>query len=218
MAGTLAGTTKESCRRHAAVRTMALLLLSLAYLLLSSGTVASSLDTVDESYTFEQFSVDFGKAYSDKELVHRKGVFEQNLRRILEHNANANKSHVLGVNHFMDLESHELPRGYDKSFHASWKGASMILKSQHQLDLPFDIDDVSTLPKSVDWRTHGVVTPVKHQGSCGSCWAFASTTVLESHIALETNVLDTLSVQELVSCVDNPRNCGGREYIYIACC
>ncbi len=33
-----------------------------------------------------------------------------------------------------------------------------------------------------------------------SCWAFASTTVLESHLALETGVLYTLAVQELVSC------------------
>lgn len=77
------------------------------------------------------------------------------------------------------------------------------------MDIPFDIDDVSTLPKSVDWRAHGVVTPVKNQGICGSCWAFASTAVLESHIAIRTGVLYTLSVQELVSCVPNPRNCGG---------
>ena len=77
------------------------------------------------------------------------------------------------------------------------------------MDLPFDIDDVSTLPKSVDWRTHGVTTPVKNQGMCGSCWAFASTAVLESHIAIRTGVLYSLSMQELVSCVPNPRHCGG---------
>jgi len=118
----------------------------------------------------------------------------------------------LGINHFTDLQSHEIPRGYDKSFHASWNNGvsnSDAFLKKHQMELPFDIDDVSTLPKSVDWRTHGVVTPVKSQGFCGSCWAFASTTVLESHIALQTNVLYTLAVQELVSCVDNPRSCGG---------
>jgi cathepsin L len=37
----------------------------------------------------------------------------------------------------------------------------------------------------------------------------ASTAVLESHIALQTGKLYTLSPQELVSCVQNPEHCGG---------
>ena len=69
------------------------------------------------------------------------------------------------------------------------------------------------LPESVDWRTHypPVVTPIKDQGHCGSCWAFAATAVLESHAALSSNhgELVSLSPQELVSCAPNPNHCGG---------
>ena len=54
-----------------------------------------------------------------------------------------------------------------------------------------------------------MTTPVKSQGQCGSCWAFASTAVLESHIAIQTGYLYDLSPQELVSCAKNPYHCGG---------
>ena len=45
------------------------------------------------------------------------------------------------------------------------------------------------LPESVDWRTKGVVNPIKSQSACGCCWAFATTSALESHVALATGNL-----------------------------
>jgi len=68
---------------------------------------------------------------------------------------------------------------------------------------------IASLPASVDWRTKNVVTPAKDQGGCGSCWAFSTAEVLESHIAIQTGKLFTLSEQEFVSCTPNPDECGG---------
>mmetsp|Transcript_147923 Transcript_147923/g.474955 ORF Transcript_147923/g.474955 Transcript_147923/m.474955 type:complete len:122 (+) Transcript_147923:471-836(+) len=67
------------------------------------------------------------------------------------------------------------------------------------------------IPQEWDWRTvlPSVVSPVKNQGSCGSCWAFAATSVLESAVALATGTLIELSPQQIASCTPNPQECGG---------
>ena len=44
------------------------------------------------------------------------------------------------------------------------------------------------LPATYDARNEGIVTPAKNQGSCGSCWAFATVGAMESHLLKELGV------------------------------
>jgi C1A family cysteine protease len=63
---------------------------------------------------------------------------------------------------------------------------------------------VTATPPTLDWRNiNGVsyITPVKNQGSCGSCWAFAVTGALESQVMIDSAGMPMdLSEQILLSC------------------
>ena len=60
---------------------------------------------------------------------------------------------------------------------------------------------------SIDWVAAGKVHPVKDQGSCGSCWAFAAVAIMESMEMIQNGApsITRLSEQEGVDCTSNDR-------------
>ena len=53
----------------------------------------------------------------------------------------------------------------------------------------------SALPARWDWRDFGIVTPVKNQGKCGSCWSFSTVGVMESHFMMKYGQFRNMSEQ-----------------------
>jgi len=160
-----------------------------------------------ENYTFEQYLEEFNIKYHPSEISARKAIFDSELTRIRAHNAK-NASWKEGVSKFTTMTADE-----KKTFFGRNKGAAQAqrknLKSSQPLPKDFKLRSVDQLPTSVDWRESGIVTAVKDQGHCGSCWAFASTAVVESHVAKNTGLLFDLSVQQMAMCAPNPDACGG---------
>lgn len=67
------------------------------------------------------------------------------------------------------------------------------------------------IPSEVNWVAEGKVSPVQNQGSCGSCWAFAVTSAVETAYAIKHNSqqVPKLSEQQMVSCSTQNYGCGG---------
>jgi C1A family cysteine protease len=68
----------------------------------------------------------------------------------------------------------------------------------------------TALPASFDWRNQNnqnMVTPIKNQGQCGSCWAFGTVAPLESKIKMATGKDVNISEQYLLSCNQNGWDC-----------
>jgi len=70
-------------------------------------------------------------------------------------------------------------------------------------------DPNQILVDDVDWRTKGLVTSVKNEGQCGSCWAFSTVTSIECAWGLHVkkNAV-SLSAQELIDCSGSYGNYG----------
>lgn len=65
------------------------------------------------------------------------------------------------------------------------------------------------LPASFDWRAVTGCPPIRNQGGCGSCWAFATVGALECNVLIVDGEVVDISEQWLVSCNDDGWGCGG---------
>jgi cathepsin F len=64
-------------------------------------------------------------------------------------------------------------------------------------------------PLSYDWRTYGVVSAVKNQGTCGDCFAFASVSNIESLYAIKYGLLYNFAEQQILDCDPYDYGCNG---------
>jgi len=69
--------------------------------------------------------------------------------------------------------------------------------------------NLQSIPLSFDWRSKGAVGVVKNQGSCGSCWSFASAANIEGLYYRKYGVLKNFSEQQLIDCSSANYACNG---------
>ncbi|XP_054166525.1 procathepsin L-like [Oppia nitens] len=177
----------------------------IALIVLIGTVIASNITPEEIDIQFKEFKTTFNRNYSTaEEEGKRRAVFEFNYNRILDHNSAADgglHSFRLGVNQFADLTNDEFKKQMN----------GFRRKKRTLGTLSYKADTKQVLPETVDWRTKGVVTPIKNQEQCGSCWAFSAVASIEGQHALSTKKLVSLSEQNLVDCssAEGNQGCNG---------
>ena len=120
--------------------------------------------------SFGAFLRHTGKQYGGAERLHRLGVYTANVERIRAHNAAGKSAYTLGLNPFADMTTEEFREamfGAQPSDLLELRGAYVAPSglSKHGADFPYSGE---TPPPAVDWRSRGVVGPVKNQHVNGS--------------------------------------------------
>jgi C1A family cysteine protease len=163
------------------------------------------------AYLFHQFLVAFNVTYNSSSIFEdRFHIFAQNMDFIEQYNAKQNDI-TLGITVFADKTRGE--------FLASLNIFPFLGSDDAQEEdddgevCPMLVStDNDTLPTVLDWRQQEVVTPIKDQGSCGSCWAFATVETVESRVALDHGhgiPPPILAPQQLVDCSTENYGCSG---------
>ncbi|GAA43174.2 cysteine proteinase 3, partial [Clonorchis sinensis] len=152
---------------------------------------------------WEKFRVEFNRKYTDsQEQINRLNVFCQSFMRVREHNKAYEEGRVTfkrGINEFSDRFPDERQHACGGRINISKHSGSTFRKV------------AAPAPQSIDWRRNGAVTPVRRQGDCGACWAFAATGAIEGRYFIFEKRLETFSPQQLVDCIqgDTTNGCNG---------
>ena len=140
------------------------------------------------------------KIYEEElEELHRNTVWQANQKFVNAHNTYAYKfGYTLNMNEFGDLTGAEFARIFN-----GYKMQEPFNDTKF-----YEPDNTVSLPATIDWRQYGVVTEVKNQGQCGSCWSFSTTGSVEGQHARKTGQLVSLSEQNLIDCSSSYGNNG----------
>ncbi|KAL2453274.1 Cysteine proteinases superfamily protein [Abeliophyllum distichum] len=163
-----------------------------------SGTHKQNNVTTPMEKRYREWIKRHGRRYGSRdEWNFRFGIYLSNVL-LIEFLNSQNLPYKLIDNEFADLTNLEF-----KSAYLGYKSPMFSHKRRHNFTF-----DNSLVPPSIDWRKRGAVTPVKNQGSCGSCWAFSAVAAVEGINKIKTGKLVSLSEQELIDCDYNTGNQG----------
>jgi len=177
----------------------------------------------DMKQTFKVWHYIFNKnaeySLNSETGINKYRKFKQNLNLIQKHNAK-NLSWKEGLNQFSDMDEQETEAflGIRDKTEAEMKQIMSQMTGKFDFDSYNDDEPEPQAPKAdrepVDWTA--VLSPVRNQGGCGSCYAFSVEAAIEGNYIKqrrgEGKLIDetvTLSTQQIVDCSTKTGACSG---------
>jgi len=157
-------------------------------LLLATTAMASSIKE------WVKYKLKHEKVYTEEEDTARMKIWMENVAMVEKHNGEKH-NYTMAINKFSDWTEEEFDKllGY-RTTAEKYNGKIF--------------ENIKTANR-VDFRQQRLVTPVKNQGDCGSCWAFSAVGAIEGAWAKRTGHLVSLSEQQLVDCAEECHGCDG---------
>ena len=155
-------------------------------------------DGVFSEVKAKQIYAEFYSPYTTKS-DYRFKIFTETLIEIRNHNM-GRFSWTKGINDFTDMTFEE--------FQEERLMAPQNCSATNNYKVKEEVKSLGA-PESYDWTNYNMVSPVKNQASCGSCWAFSTVGCMESHwniLGKGRNI--TFAEQQLVDCAGDFDNHG----------
>lgn len=158
----------------------------------------------DEEMSYEDYCKLYKKEYSEEEKKKRQVIYDTRIESIQSMSMPYDQS----INNLTDWTKEEIQKmtnfKYTGNKFGSGQSSKKIKSEGPKLGYP----------SSLNWTAEGVVTSIKNQGSCGSCWAFGAAANAESVLIMNgwQNIGIDLSEQYLVECTYES-SCDGTYYV-----
>jgi cathepsin L len=172
-----------------------------------TGHKQDELATPNVGASFASFIAFHGREYlpGSPEFELRQKLYEQRAVEVDSQNKQPRAMWTAKLNHLADRTESELSRLLGWRGHAFNRKAAETSVSALQEVMVRN----ASIPNSFSWSHLAAIQRSHDQGQCGSCWAVATETMLNAADEIAGNNR-TFSAQDLVNCVPNPHNCGGK--------
>lgn len=148
---------------------------------------------------FAAYAAAWGKSYNGDEFSMREGIYNAKIAEFEEHNARyeaGSETWFKAVNQFTDWTEDEFVTSM-LNFDANAESDIPMFEAP-VLEAESDVTDKQ-------WT----VSPVKDQGSCGSCWAFGAVAGMEGSAKIKLGSSTQLSEQQVMDCTSGSGACNG---------
>eukprot|EP01114_Cavostelium_apophysatum_P018229 TRINITY_DN55_c0_g1_i1.p1 TRINITY_DN55_c0_g1~~TRINITY_DN55_c0_g1_i1.p1 ORF type:complete len:659 (+),score=191.22 TRINITY_DN55_c0_g1_i1:40-1977(+) len=183
---------------------------AVALLLLGVLCLAQAADPLRSA--FEDFQRTHNKVYKTAaEKESRFNIFKQSLERAAKLQEANKGTATFGVTKFSDLTPEEFRSAYlmNPNKVANLTAERKRSAPQEEFVNSRNVKGCSPSTTTFNWLSCGVVTGVRNQGQCGSCWAYSAAETMESYCALAGGPLQFYSTEQIIDCDTTDAGCGG---------